>query len=76
MKDAGPFVEQFKVLDAPYSGFWMASAYRIPDNPCACTEPGVAPARTIPIGRFNVRSFITSVSEGTRVRAGEAGKER
>ena len=31
-----------------------------PDNPCACVEPGTTPAATVPIGRFNVRSFITS----------------
>ncbi|MCJ2061155.1 molybdopterin-dependent oxidoreductase, partial [Methylobacterium sp. J-088] len=34
------------VLDTPFEGFWMKSAYRIPDNACACTEPGKAPDRT------------------------------
>ena len=48
----------------------MKPAYRIPDNACACVEPGTAPAATRPIGRFNVRSFITSVSDGARVAAG------
>ena len=43
----------------------MKPAYRIPDNDCACVEP-VTPAtkRHDPIGRFNVRSFITSVQDG------------
>jgi hypothetical protein len=48
----------------------MKTAYRIPDNDCACVAPGTAPAATRPIGRFNVRSFITSVQNGAKVRAG------
>jgi DMSO/TMAO reductase YedYZ molybdopterin-dependent catalytic subunit len=28
------------VTDKVFDGFWMSAAYRIPDNPCACTEPG------------------------------------
>ncbi|WP_246694818.1 molybdopterin-dependent oxidoreductase [Methylobacterium sp. WL6] len=58
------------VLDKPYEGFWMKTAYRIPDNACACTEPGKAPERTVPIGRFNVRSFLTNLVDGARVRVG------
>jgi DMSO/TMAO reductase YedYZ molybdopterin-dependent catalytic subunit len=58
------------VLDRPFDGFWMTGAYRIPDNDCACVAPGTAPAKTRPIGRFNVRSFITSLADGARVAAG------
>jgi DMSO/TMAO reductase YedYZ molybdopterin-dependent catalytic subunit len=61
-----------QVIDHEFDGFWMKPAYRIPDNPCACIEPGTAPAATRPIGRFNVRSFITSVPDGARIRAGQA----
>jgi len=57
------------VLDAPLDNFWMKSAYRIPNNACACTEPGKAPASTVPIGRFNVRSFLTNIAEGATVAA-------
>lgn len=59
-----------QVIDSVFDGFWMKPAYRIPDNACACVEPGTAPAATRPIGRFNTRSFITSVSDGARVHAG------
>ena len=52
-----------EVVDQIYEGFWMKPAYRVPDNDCACVEPGTAPTATRPIGRFNVRSFITSVSD-------------
>jgi len=58
------------VLDTPFEGFWMKSAYRIPDNPCACTEPGKAPDRTVPIGRLNIRSFVTNLADGAQVKTG------
>ncbi len=57
------------VLDAPLDSFWMKTAYRIPNNACACTPPGKAPASTVPIGRFNVRSFLTNIAEGATVPA-------
>jgi DMSO/TMAO reductase YedYZ molybdopterin-dependent catalytic subunit len=57
------------VLDKPLANFWMATAYRIPDNDCACVAPGAAPDKTRPIGRYNVRSFITSVQDGARLAA-------
>lgn len=65
-------LSEIEVIDSVYEGFWMKPAYRIPDNDndCACVEPGTAPAATRPIGRFNVRSFITSVADGARVPAG------
>ena len=62
-------LREIAVLDKAFDGFWMTSAYRIPANACACTEPGKAPAATVPINRFSVRSFITSVLNGATVRA-------
>jgi sulfite dehydrogenase len=64
-------LSEIEVVDQSFEGFWMKPAYRIPDNDCACVEPGTAPAATRPSGRFHVRSFITSVQNGGRVRAGE-----
>lgn len=58
------------VTDKVFDGFWMSTAYRIPDNQCACTEPGKAPTKTIPINRLNVRSFITSLSDGAQLKSG------
>ncbi|WP_237218124.1 molybdopterin-dependent oxidoreductase [Rugosibacter aromaticivorans] len=63
-------VSDIQVVDKVFDGFWMSTAYRIPDNNCACVEPGTAPAKTTPINRFNVRSFITSLADGAQVRAG------
>jgi len=58
------------VRDTPFDGFFMKSAYRIPDNACACTEPGQAAAATVPIGRLNVRSFLTNLADGADIKAG------
>lgn len=63
-------LHEVEVLDREFDGWWMSTAYRIPDNDCACVEPGGKPDRTRPIGRFNVRSFITSVADGDRLPAG------
>ncbi len=64
-------LSSIEVIDQVYDGFWMSTAYRIPNNDCACVEPGTKPAATRPIGRFNVRSFITSVADGAQLRAGQ-----
>ncbi len=59
------------VVDATFEKFWMKPAYRTPDNECKCTEPGKGPKHTIPITRFDVRSFITNVKNGQSVKAGK-----
>lgn len=59
------------VLDHEFDGFWMKGAYRIPDTENASIEPGTAPKSTVPINRLNVRSFITSVADKGKLKAGE-----
>ena len=63
------------MLDKEFDGYWMQKAYRIPDNDCACTPVGKAPEKTRPIGRYNVRSFITS-ADGARLPLGQAQRVR
>ena len=65
-------LNEITVINDVFDGFWMKTAYRIPDNDCACTEPGQPAKSTIPINRFNVRSFITSVADGAKVKANAA----
>ncbi len=65
-------LNEINVVDDVFNGYWMSAAYRIPDNACACVEPGTTPKKTIPISRLNVRSFITSLSTGAEVRSGDA----
>jgi len=62
---------EITVLDGVLNDFWMATAYRIPDNACACVPPGATPAKTVPINRFDVRSFVTSVADGGTVPSGK-----
>ena len=63
-------LNEIKVLDKTLDNFWMKTAYRIPSNVCACTDPGKPPKATVPINRLNVRSFITNLSTGEKVSAG------
>jgi DMSO/TMAO reductase YedYZ molybdopterin-dependent catalytic subunit len=58
------------VVDKPFEQYWMKPAYRIPDNPCGCLEPGTAPKATVPIHRMNVRSFLVSPAPGARLAVG------
>jgi DMSO/TMAO reductase YedYZ molybdopterin-dependent catalytic subunit len=63
-------LSEITVLEGVLNDFWMSTAYRIPENACACVPPGSAPAKTVPISRFDVRSFVTSVRDGGSVPAG------
>lgn len=69
-------LSRITVLDADFDGYWMKTAYRIPDNDCACIPPGTKPEKTRPIGRFAIRSFITSHAEGARLPAGQTSELR
>ena len=62
-------LNEITVIDHLFDGYWMASAYRVPDNDCACVEPGQKATATVPVRRFNVRSFITNLAEGDKVKA-------
>jgi sulfite dehydrogenase len=57
------------VLPKPFEGFWVKSAYRIPDNPCGCVPPGSAAGKTIPINRLDTRSFIVEPADGSSLPA-------
>ena len=63
-------VNKITVIDSVFDGFWMKSAYRIPDSDCACVPPGGKPDKTVPIARFDVRSFITNLTDGATIKAG------
>jgi hypothetical protein len=65
-------VNDIEIVDEVFNGFWMNPAYRVPDNTCACIEPGSKPGKMVPIQRFNVRSFITNLLDGAEVKKGSA----
>jgi DMSO/TMAO reductase YedYZ molybdopterin-dependent catalytic subunit len=64
-------LSEIAVVDHVFEKFWMKPAYRIPDTPCGCVEPGTAPARTVPITRMTVRSFIALPEDGARAPVGQ-----
>lgn len=64
-------LNEITVIDSVFDGFWMKSAYRIPDTENNSVAPGTAPKATIPINKFTVRSFITNVVDGAKLKAGE-----
>jgi sulfite dehydrogenase len=57
-------LSEIKVLSKPFEGFWVKTAYRIPDNDCGCVPPGSSPKKTIPINRMTTRSLIVSPADG------------
>jgi sulfite dehydrogenase (cytochrome) subunit A len=67
-------LHEITVLDEPFKSFWVDPAYRIPDNDCACVEPGTKVGKSVPIARFNVRSFITSHADGGEVKANSSAR--
>jgi DMSO/TMAO reductase YedYZ molybdopterin-dependent catalytic subunit len=69
-------VNDIEVVTEPFNGYWMNPAYRIPDNTCACVEPGTRADKTVPIKRYNVRSFITSVQNGSEIKVGAGTRIR
>jgi DMSO/TMAO reductase YedYZ molybdopterin-dependent catalytic subunit len=60
-------VSEITVLSEPFTGFWVAGAYRIPATEGACIEPGTTPQSTVAISKMNVRSFITSHADGAKI---------
>ncbi|MND80725.1 TMAO/DMSO reductase [compost metagenome] len=57
-------LSEIEVIDHTYDGFFMAKGYRLPDNECFCVAPGTTAAKTLPISKLAVRSFITNVKHG------------
>src|SRR5712672_2241441 len=65
-------LNEIAVIDSVFDGYWMKSAYRIPDTPNNSVEPGTAPKATNTINRFTVRSFITNVTDGAKLKPGSS----
>lgn len=63
-------LSDIEISTKPSSSFWMKTAYRIPDNPCGCVEPGTAPKKSVPINRMTTRSLLISPETGSRLPAG------
>ncbi len=66
-------LSQITVLDRVDDNFWMKTAYRIPATPNASVAPGSTGFATVPINKMNVRSFVTSLSDGAKLIPGDVG---
>jgi sulfoxide reductase catalytic subunit YedY len=64
-------LSDIEVTDKLSESFWMKTAYRIPDDPCGCVEPGTAPKKTIPINRMTTRSLLINPEDGSRLKSGQ-----
>ncbi|WP_338806829.1 molybdopterin-dependent oxidoreductase [Pseudomonas chlororaphis] len=64
-------LSEIEVIDHVFEGFFMQKAYRVPDNDCQCVAEGTVPDKTRPIGKLKVRSFITSLQPGEKIRVNE-----
>ncbi len=62
-------LSEITVLNKEYNGFFMKTSYRIPDNPCACVEPGTRPKKTTSITRMVTRSVVVEPVADSRVKA-------
>lgn len=68
-------LSEIKVLDTALEGqdgFYMNTAYRLPDNDCLCIPAGTAPTATKAISKLKVRSFITSIENNQSLKLGKA----
>jgi hypothetical protein len=63
-------LDEIRVIDRAFDGYWMKKAYRIPDNDEAEETPDALAAQTKPIGRMNVRSLLVRPGPGEAVSAG------
>jgi DMSO/TMAO reductase YedYZ molybdopterin-dependent catalytic subunit len=58
------------VLTRAFDGYWMAKAYRIPNNSGGAETPEHLAAETVPINRFTVRSLFVRPEPGERIAMG------
>lgn len=65
-------LSDIEVTSQPTQNFWMKTAYRIPDNPCGCVEPGSSPKKSIPINRMTTRSLMISPEDGSTLKSGHS----
>ncbi len=54
---------EIEVMSHPGEGFWMTTAYKIPDTPNGAMTPGETGVKMVPINAMVPRSFITSPNQ-------------
>lgn len=64
-------ISEITIMDKEFDGFWVKSAYRIPDNPCGCVEPYQTPEKTKPVHRMKTYSIIVDPMSDRIVKVGQ-----
>jgi sulfite dehydrogenase (cytochrome) subunit A len=65
-------LSRITVLDRAFDGYWVAKAYRIPNNPEGAETPDHLAADTVPINRFTVRSIFVRPEPNEQVAMGRS----
>jgi sulfite dehydrogenase (cytochrome) subunit A len=65
-------LSEITIIDKEFDGFFVKTAYRIPDTPCGCIEPGTKATRTVPISRMVVKSVIATPANDAQVSLGHS----
>jgi sulfite dehydrogenase (cytochrome) subunit A len=65
-------LNEIKVLDKPFTGFWMAKAYRVPTTPNYQESPAALAKETVPITTMTVRALIVRPEPAEKVKANAA----
>jgi len=60
-------LDDIEVLTQEDDNFWMAKAYKLPDNRYANAKPGEKNVPTVPISNMVPRSWITNLTDGQKV---------
>jgi sulfite dehydrogenase len=62
-------LSSIRVVSKPFTGFWMAKAYRIPKNPDCQETPTNLAKDTVPINAMTVRSLFFKPAPNERIAA-------
>ena len=65
-------LNEINVLPQKFEGFWMKTAYRIPNNPDAIESPKQLATDTVPINAHSVRAIFVTPEPRARAKAGAA----
>jgi len=63
-------LSEITALSQEFDGYWMAKAYRIPNNPEAAETPDALAKQTVAINRMNIRSFFAQPDADGRIPVG------
>lgn len=63
---------QIEIIDHVFQGYWMKTAYQIPDTAGVTESPQQLAQKTIPIHRMQIHSFLISHAEGAKVEVGKS----